>query len=293
MNVMTMIAAPIARPTRPVATWARFDPATGLRRTRGGTRRHYFFSPIGSPAGNSNTGTPNTGKPNTGTAVAANPYRRWDQCYPAAHVDRALAAITESDDADGRAPSADQTTSISSPPAIVLTDWSAAWNDDPQTLIQLRLAGGEIESARIGVVMPPDDPSSVVDLMRTGWIDLLAVPMRLDDQRSAAWVLPVAEETATDVIALIEAPNRTWWQSSDDRRAVDAWLNSRGVESSTAAIKFMTRFDCITDIVVDSCDAATVNAAVNNTINVAGHPPSIGDDVIEAMKRLHGCETGE
>lgn len=86
---------------------------------------------------------------------------------------------------------------------LQLHTWTSAWNDDPQPLLVLRQLRDEGKIKLIGVSTPEQDQSCVIDLMRSGLVDVVQVIFNLFDQEAAARILPVAAETGTGVIVRV------------------------------------------------------------------------------------------
>lgn len=83
---------------------------------------------------------------------------------------------------------------------LQLHTWTAAWNNDPQPLLDLQKLRAEGKIRWIGISTPEQDQSCVVDLMRAGLVDTIQVIYNIFEQQPAAQILPVAAETGTGVI---------------------------------------------------------------------------------------------
>ena len=86
---------------------------------------------------------------------------------------------------------------------LQLHTWTRAWNDDPQPLLILRQLRDEGKINLIGVSTPEQDQDCVVDLMRSGLVDVIQIIFNIFDQQPAAQILPVAAETGTGVIVRV------------------------------------------------------------------------------------------
>lgn len=86
---------------------------------------------------------------------------------------------------------------------LQLHTWTRAWNDDPQPLLVLRQLREEGKINLIGVSTPEQDQNCVIDLMRSGLVDVVQIIFNLFDQEAAAQILPVAAETGTGVIVRV------------------------------------------------------------------------------------------
>ena len=83
---------------------------------------------------------------------------------------------------------------------MVMIGWTPAWNDDLGPLGGLLARRLDRDWLRIGVHTPRMDPSSTVPLIRDGLVDVVSTPFGMHDQRAAAWLLPVADDAACDVL---------------------------------------------------------------------------------------------
>jgi len=86
---------------------------------------------------------------------------------------------------------------------LQLHTWTRAWNDDPQPLLVLRQLRDEGKINLIGISTPEQDQNCVIELMRSGLIDVVQIIYNVFDQESIAQLLPVAEETGTGVIVRV------------------------------------------------------------------------------------------
>ncbi|MGV3484935.1 MAG: aldo/keto reductase [Planctomycetaceae bacterium] len=86
---------------------------------------------------------------------------------------------------------------------LQLHTWTRAWNDDPQPLLTLRQLRDEGKINLIGVSTPEQDQNCVIDLMRSGLVDVVQIIFNIFDQEAAAQILPVAAETGTGVLVRV------------------------------------------------------------------------------------------
>jgi aryl-alcohol dehydrogenase-like predicted oxidoreductase len=86
---------------------------------------------------------------------------------------------------------------------LQLHTWTRAWNDDPQPLLILRQLRDEGKINLIGISTPEQDQNCVIELMRSGLVDVVQIIFNLFDQEPAAQILPVAAETGTGVIVRV------------------------------------------------------------------------------------------
>lgn len=86
---------------------------------------------------------------------------------------------------------------------LQLHTWTRAWNDDPQPLLVLRQLRDEGKIRLIGISTPEQDQACVIQLMRSGLVDVVQIIFNLFEQEAAAQVLPVAAETGTGVIVRV------------------------------------------------------------------------------------------
>jgi len=86
---------------------------------------------------------------------------------------------------------------------LQLHTWTRAWNDDPQPLLVLRQLRDEGKINLIGVSSPEQDQNCLVDLMRSGLVDVVQIIFNIFDQEPVAQILPVAAETETGVIVRV------------------------------------------------------------------------------------------
>ena len=123
-------------------------------------------------------------RPLTGQPIG--PLSRWQDAYPIDRLERFLDELEPHLDAV--------------PTHGVMLGWTPAWNDDLGPLGGLLPRRLDRPWLRIGVHTPRLDPSSTVPLIRDGLVDVVSTPFGLDDQRAAAWLLPVAEDAECDVL---------------------------------------------------------------------------------------------
>ncbi len=83
---------------------------------------------------------------------------------------------------------------------LQLHTWTRAWNADPTPLAVLRRLQTEGKIRHIGISTPEHDQNSVIELMRTGWLDTVQVIYNIFEQEPAAQLLTVAAECGVGVI---------------------------------------------------------------------------------------------
>jgi len=86
---------------------------------------------------------------------------------------------------------------------LQLHTWTRAWNDDPQPLLVLRQLRDEGKVNLVGISTPEQDQNCVIELMRSGLVDVVQIIFNLFDQEPMAQILSVAEETGTGVIVRV------------------------------------------------------------------------------------------
>ncbi len=86
---------------------------------------------------------------------------------------------------------------------LQLHTWTRAWNDDPQPLLVLRQLRDEGKINLIGISTPEHDQNCVIDLMRSGLVDVVQIIFNVFDQEPMAQILPVAAETGTGVVVRV------------------------------------------------------------------------------------------
>jgi aryl-alcohol dehydrogenase-like predicted oxidoreductase len=83
---------------------------------------------------------------------------------------------------------------------LQLHTWTRAWNSDPTPLAVLRRLQAQGKIRHIGISTPEHDQNSVIELMRTGWVDTVQVIYNIFEQEPAAQLLPIAAECGVGVI---------------------------------------------------------------------------------------------
>lgn len=86
---------------------------------------------------------------------------------------------------------------------LQLHTWTRAWNRNPTPFKLLRNMQREGRIGLIGVSTPEHDQNSVIDLMRSGWIDSVQVIYNFFEQEPAAELLDVAMEHGVGVIVRV------------------------------------------------------------------------------------------
>jgi aryl-alcohol dehydrogenase-like predicted oxidoreductase len=86
---------------------------------------------------------------------------------------------------------------------LLLHTWTRAWNDNPKALEILQKMKSEGLVKQIGISTPEHDQNCVIQLMRSGMVDVLQVIYNIFEQEPAAQLLPVAKETGTGIIVRV------------------------------------------------------------------------------------------
>lgn len=86
---------------------------------------------------------------------------------------------------------------------LQLHTWTRAWNRNPTPFKVLRELQKEGLVGLIGVSTPEQDQNSVIDLMRSGWVDSVQVIYNLFEQEPAAELLDVAKECGVGIIVRV------------------------------------------------------------------------------------------
>jgi len=86
---------------------------------------------------------------------------------------------------------------------LQLHSWTRAWNRNTTALEVLRSLKQEGKLRGIGISTPEQDQNSLVDLMRSGWLDAVQVIYNIFEQEPAAEFLPVAQEHNIGVIVRV------------------------------------------------------------------------------------------
>ncbi len=86
---------------------------------------------------------------------------------------------------------------------LQLHTWTRAWNRNPTPFKILRALQAEGKIGLVGVSTPEHDQNSVIDLMRSGWVDSVQVIYNLFEQEPAAELLDVATEYNVGVIVRV------------------------------------------------------------------------------------------
>jgi len=118
------------------------------------------------------------------------PYCRWQDRYGAAYVRQNVNERLKN-------------LNVERIDLLQLHTWTRAWNDDPQPLLVLRQLRDEGKINLIGVSSPEQDQNSLIDLMRSGLVDVIQIIFNVFDQEPAAQLLPIAAETGTGVIVRV------------------------------------------------------------------------------------------
>jgi aryl-alcohol dehydrogenase-like predicted oxidoreductase len=86
---------------------------------------------------------------------------------------------------------------------LQLHTWTRAWNHDPAPLQILQELKKEGKIRAVGISTPEHDQNSVIEVMRSGLLDVVQVIYNIFEQEPAAELLPVAAETNTGVIVRV------------------------------------------------------------------------------------------
>ena len=86
---------------------------------------------------------------------------------------------------------------------LQLHTWTRAWNREPKPLEFLRKLQKEGKVRFIGISTPEHDQNSLIELMRTGWLDTVQVIYNIFEQEPAAEFLPAAMENDVGVIVRV------------------------------------------------------------------------------------------
>jgi aryl-alcohol dehydrogenase-like predicted oxidoreductase len=86
---------------------------------------------------------------------------------------------------------------------LQLHTWTRAWNENPEPFEILRKLQKEGKIRYLGVSTPEHDQNSVIDLMRSGYLDVVQVIYNIFDQEAAAELLPVAREHNVGIIVRV------------------------------------------------------------------------------------------
>ncbi|MBI4626713.1 MAG: aldo/keto reductase [Verrucomicrobia bacterium] len=86
---------------------------------------------------------------------------------------------------------------------LQLHTWTRAWNRDPTPFKILRTLQRDGLVGLVGISTPEQDQNSVIELMRSGWVDAIQVIYNLFEQEPAAELLDVAKECGVAVIVRV------------------------------------------------------------------------------------------
>lgn len=86
---------------------------------------------------------------------------------------------------------------------LQLHTWTRAWNRSPKPFEVLAKLKAEGKIRAVGVSTPEHDQDSVVDLMRSGFVDTVQVIYNIFEQDPAAELLPTAQEHNVGIIVRV------------------------------------------------------------------------------------------
>ncbi len=86
---------------------------------------------------------------------------------------------------------------------LLLHTWTRAWNDNPVALEILQELKKEGKIKAIGISTPEQDQNCVIDLMRSGHVDVIQVIYNIFEQEPAAGILPIAKENNVGVMVRV------------------------------------------------------------------------------------------
>jgi aryl-alcohol dehydrogenase-like predicted oxidoreductase len=86
---------------------------------------------------------------------------------------------------------------------VQLHTWTRAWNAGPAAVDVLRKFQREGKLLGIGISTPEHDQNSLVELMRSGWLDAVQVIYNIFDQEPQAEFFPVAHDNEVGVIVRV------------------------------------------------------------------------------------------
>lgn len=86
---------------------------------------------------------------------------------------------------------------------LLLHSWTRAWNRNPVPLMVLEKLKSEGKIENIGISTPEHDQNCVIDLMKSGLIDVVEVIYNIFEQEPAAELLPTAEQCSVGVIGRV------------------------------------------------------------------------------------------
>lgn len=86
---------------------------------------------------------------------------------------------------------------------LQLHTWTRAWNSNPEPLIVLQKLKEEGKIKHIGISTPEDDQNSVIDLMRSGYVDTVQVIFNIFEQQPVAELFPEAIKNNVGIIVRV------------------------------------------------------------------------------------------
>ena len=189
---------------------------------------------------------------------------------------------------------------------VQLHTWTRAWNRNPTALEVLRKFQKEGKIRGIGISTPEHDQNSLIDLMRSGWLDSVQVIYNIFEQEPAAEFLPAAQEHKVGVIVRVpfdesaltgKFTSSTRFEEGDFRNnyfagdrlertvkrvaKVKETIGSAEKDLATAALKFALKPSTVSTVIpgIRNVKQAELNCAVSDM-------PQISDD-LERKLRAH------
>ncbi|HEY1661672.1 MAG TPA: aldo/keto reductase [Verrucomicrobiae bacterium] len=190
--------------------------------------------------------------------------------------------------------------------------WTRAWNRKPVALEILRTLQREGKIRGIGISTPEHDQNSLVELMRTGWIDAVQLIYNIFLQEPAAELLPTALENDVGVIVRVvfdegsltgKFTEQTKFAEGDfrnnyfagDRLArtvrrvekIKADIGSAEANIATAALKFALKPAAVSTVIpgIRNIEQATMNCGVSDQLPMT--------DELEQKLRAHFWRRGD
>jgi aryl-alcohol dehydrogenase-like predicted oxidoreductase len=188
---------------------------------------------------------------------------------------------------------------------LQLHTWTRAWNRDPRPFEVLRRLKAEGKLRYVGVSTPEHDQNSVIDLMRSGWLDAVQVIYNVFEQEPAAELLPVARELGVAVIVRVvfdegaltgRFTRETTFAAGDFRRSYFAGdrleravaraerlrqeLEGTGLTLPQAAIRFALAHPAVSTVIpgIRSVAQAEANCAASDL-------PPLGEELLLRLRR--------
>jgi aryl-alcohol dehydrogenase-like predicted oxidoreductase len=194
---------------------------------------------------------------------------------------------------------------------LQLHTWTRAWNRQPAALEVLRQLQKDGKLRGIGISTPEPDQNSLVDLMRSDWLDAVQVIYNIFEQEPAAEFLPVALEHKVGVIVRVafdegaltgkftaqtkfgEGEFRAGYFAGDRLvrtvkrvEKIKADIGSAEPDVATAALKFALKPVAVSTVIPGMRNER--QAELN--CGVSGQPPL--SDELELKLRAHAWQRG-